>query len=215
MSRTASAPAGDRGTSRRTQAQRREESERRLLDAALQIVACHGVARLTLAEVGETAGYSRGLPAIRFGNKAGLWRALAMHIGERYSEHVRAAPARAPGLDAIRGNIEVYFGRTDRNWTTTRALLVMMTEGFMGPDALRRDLADYNRAALSFFEHHIRAGIESGEIDPSIDPSANAALLLGAMRGVLMQRLLDERIDLPRVRDRLIQIVDGMLRWRG
>jgi len=62
---------------RRTQAARREEAERRLLEAALGVVARRGSVRMTLAEVGEAAGYSRGLPAHRFGSKAGLLRARA------------------------------------------------------------------------------------------------------------------------------------------
>ncbi|CAN0427695.1 unnamed protein product, partial [Phaeothamnion confervicola] len=69
---------------RRTQTERREEAERRLLDAALAIVARTGTVRLTLAEVGEAAGYSRGLPAHRFGSKAGLLRALVAHIHARF-----------------------------------------------------------------------------------------------------------------------------------
>ena len=62
---------------RRSHAQRREESERRMLDAALAIVARRGTVRMTLAEVGEAAGYSRGLPAHHIGSKAGLVQALA------------------------------------------------------------------------------------------------------------------------------------------
>ena len=196
---------------RRTQQERREEAERRLLEAALAIVARIGSTRLTLAAVGEAAGYSRGLPAHRFGNKAGLLRALAAHIHVRFQDHLRAAPARADGLDAIRGNISVYFGRTDRAWTTTRALLVMMTEGFMAGSGLKRDMAAYNRGALAFFEHHIRAGQATGEIRADADPATDAVLLLGALRGVMLQWFLDADISLERLRDRLITIVDRSL----
>ena len=105
---------------RRTQTERREEAERRLLDAALAIVARTGTVRLTLAEVGEAAGYSRGLPAHRFGSKAGLLRALVAHIHERFQDQLQAAPARQPGLDAIRGNIEQsrYIDRLRSRWVS-------------------------------------------------------------------------------------------------
>src|SRR5690606_32978246 len=73
---------------RRTQAERREEAEQRILEAALEIVARRGSVRMTLAEVGEAAGYSRGLPAQRFGNKAGLLRALAASIGTRFATQI-------------------------------------------------------------------------------------------------------------------------------
>ena len=194
-------------TTRRTQAQRREEAERRLLDSALATVARTGTVRLTLAEVGAAAGYSRGLATHRFGNKAGLLRALVQLIGNRFAAQLQAAPKRQPGLDAIRGNIGVYFGRTDRHWTTTRALLVMMTEGFMDGAELQADMAAYNRQALVFFETQIRAGITQGEIHPDLHPAATAVLLLGTLRGVMLQWLLDPSIPLAQVRDSVLLVV--------
>ena len=199
---------------RRTQTQRREEAERRLLDAALAIVARTGTARLTLAAVGLAAGYSRGLATHRFGNKAGLLRALAAHITVKFQDQMRAAPRRRGGLDAIRGHIEVYFGRTDRQWTTTRALLVMMTEGLMDETGLQADMAAYNRQALTMFETHVRAGIEQGEIGADIDPAAASVMLLGTLRGVMMQSLLDPEIDLAQVRDSVLAMAERSLARR-
>ena len=200
---------------RRTQAGRREEAERRLLDAALDIVAQRGSVRMTLAEVGEAAGYSRGLPAHRFGNKAGLLHALAGYIGERFGQQREQGPTLAPGLDAIVGNIRFYFSREGAAWTSTRALLVMMTESGMAPDsALRQEVAAYNRTALAWFEQHIRIGIERGEINPGTDPASTAVVVLGAMRGVMLQCWVDGQISLPAVLDCLLQIVELALRRR-
>ena len=205
---------------RRTHAQRREEAQARLLEAALAIVARRGAVRMTLAEVAEAAGYSRGLPAHRFGSKAGLLHALAGHIGARFGQQREQGPALAPGLDSIVGNIDFYFSRSGAGerradaWTATRALLVMMTEAFMAPpsSALRKELIDYNRKALAWFERHIAIGIERGEIVRGTDPAVTAVVLLGAMRGAMLQWLVDERISLLGVRDRLLAIVEQVLR---
>lgn len=198
---------------RRTHAERREEAERRLLDAALTIVAQRGSVRMTLAEVAQAAGYSRGLPTHRFGNKAGLVHALAGYIGERFGEQRKEGPAAEPGLAAIVGNIRFYFSRQGGAWTATRALLVMMSEACMEPDSqLRRELAAYNRQALAWFEDHIRTGISKGEIAAHNDPATTAVILLGAMRGVMLQWLVDDRIALTAVRDRLLSIAEAVLR---
>lgn len=211
---TAPAKAAVR-TERRTHAERREEAERKLLAAALEIVARRGSVRMTLAEVGEAAGYSRGLPAHRFGSKAGLLHALAGYIGERFGQQREKGPRPAPGLDAILGNIHFYFGRKGEAFTATRALLVMMTESCMEPGTdLRAEVAAYNRSALAWFEQHIRSGIERGEIAPDNDPAITAVILLGAMRGVMLQWLVDDRIKLAAVRDRLLQIAEQVLRRR-
>jgi AcrR family transcriptional regulator len=214
---TASA-ADDASTARprRTHAERREEAEHRLLEAALGIVAQRGTARMTLAEVAEAAGYSRGLPTHRFGNKAGLVHALAGYIGERFGEQRRQGPASEPGLPAIVATIRFYFARTDAAWTSTRALLVMMVEACMSPGpattALREEVAAYNRGALAWFEQHVRRGIELGNVDPAADPASTAVVLLGAMRGAMLQALVDPRIRLPMVRDRLVAIAEAALR---
>jgi len=198
---------------RRSHAERREEAERRLLEAALQIVARRGSVRMTLAEVAEAAGYSRGLPAHRFGSKAGLVHALAGYIGERFGATREQGPAMEPGLEAIVGNIRFYFSRKGEAFTATRALLVMMTESWMEPNTeLKSEVAAYNRKALAWFEQHIRSGIESGQIGADNDPAVTAVILLGAMRGVMLQWLVDDRIELAAVRDRLLQIAAQVLR---
>lgn len=232
---------------RRTQTERREEAERRLLAAALDIVARRGSVRMTLAEVGEAAGYSRGLPAHRFGSKAGLVHALAGYIGERFGQQRERGPKPEPGLAAILGNIHFYFslaraakptraraaaqdaakeagheagpafGRPGDSagdaFTATRALLVMMTESCMAANTeLRAEVVVYNRNALAWFEQHIRSGIERGQIAADNDPAVTAVILLGAMRGVLLQWLVDDRIPLATVRDRLLVIAERVLR---
>lgn len=184
---------------RRTQAERREEASRRLLEAALRIVASRGSVRMTLAEVGEAAGYSRGLPAHRFGNKAGLVQALAAHIGERYREMRMAAGRSESGLATILASIDVYFGRDEEDWVATRALLVLLVDALTEDSELREHMVAYNRSALAFFERHIRKGIESGEIAAGVEPETMAVLLLGAMRGVALQALSDPNIDAGRV----------------
>lgn len=75
-------------------------------------------------------------------------------------------------------------------------------------------MAAYNRNALAWFEQHIRIGIEQGDIAPDTDPETTAVILLGAMRGVMLQWLVDERIRLAAARDRLLQIVAQVLRQR-
>ena len=50
---------------------------------------------------------------------------------------LQAAPPRKAGLDAIRGNISVYYGRTDRAWTTTRAAVSVALPGVKGTTTRR------------------------------------------------------------------------------
>ena len=169
---------------RRSHAERREEAERRLLDAALAIVAQRGSVRMTLAEVGEAAGYSRGLAAHRFGSKAGLVQALAGYIGEQFGQQRARGPALQPGLEAIVGNIRFYFSRRGGAWTSSRALLVMMNEACIeAQPELRPVVVAYNRSALAWFEQHIATGIARGEISRRQRPGHHRGAAAGRHAG--------------------------------
>ena len=61
---------------RRTQAQRRDESEQKLLRAAGDVIAERGVTAATFEAIGAQAGYSRGLATQKFGSKQGMIEAL-------------------------------------------------------------------------------------------------------------------------------------------
>ena len=68
---------------RRSQADRRDESERRLLAAAAELVVEHGMGAATFEKIGARAGYSRGLVTQRFGSKRGLIEALIHQLQGR------------------------------------------------------------------------------------------------------------------------------------
>ena len=72
----------------RTHAGRRREAETRIVQAAFEIVAQRGVDQLTLAEVGEKAGYSRALPAHYFANREALLAAVAEHAVKNYRKRL-------------------------------------------------------------------------------------------------------------------------------
>src|ERR1700761_265772 len=69
---------------RRTQAERRAATRQRVLDAATALVASHGSRAVTMAAVGELAGYSRGIVNHHFGSRAELMVRLAEAAQRRF-----------------------------------------------------------------------------------------------------------------------------------
>ena len=67
---------------RRTQAERRTESGRGLLNSAVDLIARHGVGAVTFEAIGRTSGFSRGLATQRFGSKQKLIEALMARLHE-------------------------------------------------------------------------------------------------------------------------------------
>ena len=83
MSRASEIPAplaSTAATPRRTQAERRAESDEKLLLAAASLIAEEGFNAATFEKIGARAGYSRGLASQRFGSKDGLIEAHRKEI---------------------------------------------------------------------------------------------------------------------------------------
>lgn len=182
---------------RRTQAERRHEAEQRLLQSAMKLVSEKGVAGLTLGEVGEAAGYSRALPAHHFGNKEGLLKALAAHIRDSFSKsNLQRNPKPRAGLEAILSMASFYIARTQKQDTGAKAMYALIMEASVTRGPLLTDVQAQNRLTLEFLESQVRIGIQQGEIRNDVSPSAQAAVIIGMLRGISMLYVIDHSVDL-------------------
>src|SRR6185437_11317591 len=118
-------------TARRTQQQRRDQAETALLNAAAELAVEHGVRSLTLARVGERAGYSRGIVTHHFGSKQGLVDALARSVQGGF---VPGLEERAPGLERLLALIDGYLHAVTALGTANRAFLLLWAEAATTPE---------------------------------------------------------------------------------
>src|SRR6202790_3249029 len=174
---------------RRTQRERRETSHHRMLDAAVKLIERQGSSRTTLAQIGELSGYSYGLVSHRFGSKEALVRAVTSQLQLSFARHEMGEVDRLSGLNALVTVAQRYVrAAASRN---RNALYVLIGEALGPVPEIRAEMAaaDGNfRLAMRGF---IKQGIKAGEIRPDVDPDAQAALLIGTLRGLAIQRLLD------------------------
>ena len=191
-------------TERRSQAVRRDEAERRLLAAAVRLVAERGLERIKLSEVGEAAGYSRGLPAHYFGGKSGMVVSLAAHLIEGFGRAADRMEHRGLGLDRLLGVAGFYFDSARKDPVGTRALFVLLGEGLSNPLVTER-IAELNARSAKAFEVNLHTAIAAGEVRADIDVAAQAMLILAGLRGAVGQWLLAPTdIDLAAVRDEFV-----------
>jgi AcrR family transcriptional regulator len=171
---------------RRTQEERRAEAERRVLDSALDLIVEKGALRMTLGEVGERAGYSRGLPAHHYGSKDGLLKALIVHIVDDFRTARLAADMR-PGLESVLGTMRLYLERSGRRDRRLLAMHILFSDVFVTGGELAAALEDFTEGTLAHFKNQIRIGIENGEIRDDVDAPAQAMLILSILRGMSAQ----------------------------
>jgi AcrR family transcriptional regulator len=174
---------------RRTQEQRRTEARTALLGAAAELVAESGVRALTLARVGERAGYSRGIVTHHFGSKRALLDALAKSCQSGFVPGVGDLP---PGLDRLLRLIGGYLRELGRDGVASRVFLLLWAEAATAPELAEifRERDGGFRADLG---EDVTAGIAEGTIRADLDPADVAVAVLGQLRGLGMQRLLDAK----------------------
>ncbi|MDB4958606.1 MAG: putative transcriptional regulator of the TetR family [Myxococcales bacterium] len=107
----------------RTQQQRRDETRRALLDAAVESLIEVGFARTTTLEVQRRAEVSRGALLHHFPSKAELLVAAVDHLAEMRAKELKAFSAQLPA-----DNIKSAAGATAR----TEAVLELLWQCFSG-----------------------------------------------------------------------------------
>ncbi|BCL25411.1 TetR/AcrR family transcriptional regulator [Streptomyces aurantiacus] len=184
-------------TAHRTQKQRREEAEAALLNAAVELVDELGVHALTLARVGERAGYSRGLITHYFGSKQALVERLARVAQTGFVPGLDGLP---PGLDRLLRLIDGYVGELGRMGALNRVFLKLWTEAATATE-LAPIFHERNKAFHAGLHEDLTAGIADGTIRPDVAPHETAIAIVAQLRGIGMQRLVDPRsVDTERLR---------------
>ena len=184
MPKTAKAP--------RTHEERRELSEKQMLKAAIVLFARQGYLKTTLTEVGREAGYTAGLVSHKFGSKEGLLQAVVNHISKRFlDDQLGQAIQQSSATDSINNYIDIYLTEVSLREGPMRALYVIMGEALGAVPEIRQSIANLNAGARGILVNILKRGIEQREFRADLDTEAAAALIIGALRGLVMQSLID------------------------
>ena len=186
---------------RRTQAERREDSERGLVKAAISVTAERGVSAATFEAVGERGGYSRSLVTRRFGSKQGLIDAVIRYLHDR-----RAALAaergvdRMPGLDALLADTDLYL-RSLSGKGELKAYFMWLSAAVADASSLRAAFARAHEQVRMRLRDYVQRGQAEGCIRSDLDADA-AALMVGSLQlGLSMQLLVDPTMNLDPIRE--------------
>jgi AcrR family transcriptional regulator len=190
---------------RRSQKDRSEESSRKLLEAAVELIGERGFATTSLAEISERAGYSRAMVSARYGSKekflvALLETGLAAWVPPD-DENTET------GLEQALVHLDLYDRYARENPALLRASLVLSYE----TTAALSELADRTREGITAYSTSIatalRRGQQDGSVRKDLDPDAAGSDFTSFMIGLGFQWALDPNATnfdeaLPRARRR-------------
>lgn len=165
---------------RRTQAERRAESEARLLAAAAEIIATEGYLAATLDRVGERAGFSRGLASRKYGSKDGLIEAVIWHVSALVHEQVDRA---IEGLPSPLARLLALFDRfvdLTLHDTAVRAYFVLFSAMIANRLETRSVFEEVQQRFGARIEDLVVAGQAAGEITRAVR-AEHLAFMVGCL----------------------------------
>jgi len=202
------------GDSRRTQAERRAESDSRMLRAATELIARHGSAGVSLAKIGVAAGYSRGLPTERYGSKSNLLEAVIDASDAWFQRRLAARLEGRSGLDSLRERIRAHLETVRESRVPTVALFLLIIDSAATLPELRPRVQRLNDRWRQGILRDLERAAAAGDLPAELDTERQALLILSAMHGVAVQALIglgDD--DIMTAAESIIrELVDGIAR---
>jgi AcrR family transcriptional regulator len=185
---------------RRTQAERRDESERGLVKAAIAVVSEEGVGAGTFEAIARRSGYSRGLVGQRFGSKLSLIEAVITYLGDEKESFAAAHPIdRLAGLEALLTYVDLYLQRLER-FGEVQAYFRLLCWSVADISDFRSAFAAQHDRIRERFEGWIRRGQADDRIRPDLDPTSAALMVGSQLLGLSIQMLIDPAMDIRPVR---------------
>ncbi|MEE4145883.1 MAG: TetR/AcrR family transcriptional regulator [Halieaceae bacterium] len=185
------------GAKRMTQAERTALSDQRMFEAAITLINEHGTQKTTLKEIGELAGYSRGLANYRFGSKDGFLDQLFTRFDKRWKAHLDAYVANRSGIEAVTAAANALRDFLKLESGYIRAMYILWYEALGHRSAIISRLSDHHDVYREDATRWIQQGIKDGEIDPDINPEQFAVQYCAFIFGTVYQWLVNaDALDL-------------------
>lgn len=167
-----------------------------MLDAAEALVIELGTHATTLREVGERAGYSRGLAHARFGSKEQLFMRLADRCLENWFQELRLASDGKRGLNALMSRLDAVVEYAVNYPEDARVLYVLWFESVGVSSPMKERLSSFHRAARDDVVNLLEDAIALKELPRKTDVDSIALLVTSTSFGVAYQWLVDsEAVD--------------------
>jgi AcrR family transcriptional regulator len=188
----------------RTQAVRRTEAERRLVAAAAEMVGEVGPSKVTMANVGGRAGYSRGLATHHFGSKGALMQRLVEAVTYQFRDAMFEQGESDDAITELRTLIGIYFDVVTDLQPVNRARLVLWADAVANPaDDTRTRMVAADREFRAEIEKRIKVAMSAGRLPNTVHPHGLATVIIAMLRGVALQFLLDDHVDLDAARSEI------------
>jgi AcrR family transcriptional regulator len=202
---------------RRTQQERVDESTKRLLQAAAELIAEGGYDAASAAEIGRRAGYSRSMVRARFGSKEQLVDAVIRSAYE--GPLIVPLPESATGMEHVLARIDTTRRLVDENPALLRMLFAVEFQAAGKGSRMTTRAASWVSYLRSDMLEALLKGQSDGSINRALDADATAHGIVVEGVGSAFLWTVDPTEDFPRRMDqwraRTVEALTPKARRRG
>ncbi|MFT6437281.1 MAG: AcrR family transcriptional regulator [Candidatus Azotimanducaceae bacterium] len=178
-----------KSTPKRTQEERRSEAECALLDAAEALIAKQGIVQTSLSQIGELAGYSRGLVNHHFGTKDALVDRLVRRSRMKFMKELRLDTSDS-GLNNLLRAADTYLQIYVAKQKMGSARMVLWGAAFASGATHTDAVSEGDEEARKIICAGVQLGQDDGSVSNTVDGLVFAVMLLGMLRGIAGQILV-------------------------
>ena len=147
---------------------------------------------MTIAQIGNLAGYTAALVSHRFGSKERLLIETIEHIGKGFvSNHLQPSDSNTAASESIDRFVVGYLADAKRESSGLRALYSIMGESIGGVREAIPALSNLNEKMHHQLSLWISEGINNGEFHATTNADDAATLILSVLRGFMFQEILE------------------------
>lgn len=199
---------------RLTQVERKEISDAKMLEAAVDLIVERGAGQVTLKDVGEKAGYSRGLAGYRFGNREGLFDFVLRSVGDEWLGELTQVTANSFGYRAIAAALDAHIKFCEDAPKHVEAFYRLWFDS-MAPDSqLKGVILGIHQRRRGDVVSWIEQAVAAGEVSATVDAEMLADHFTASVSGIVYHWMTDpDNLDEMRnLHEALKQVMHSMLR---
>lgn len=189
-----------------------EARRQQILAAAASCFARDGFHHTTMQDICQEAELSPGAVYRYFDSKEEIIEAMCEVDRRRNADLIAAAEARGNTSQVLAGLADAFFSMLEEPQACALEI-ELHAEALRNPRV--RDI--HNRSEESVraaFAEIIRRAQKQGEINPALDPDAVTRVMISAYLGLVLQKLLDPRVDIWRYVAVMKAMMGGTF-WQG
>jgi AcrR family transcriptional regulator len=163
------------------------DTREKILETAMRLFSTHGYGNTSLSQIAKEASVSKALIFWHFESKEKLFRTAIQRTLEPYFINVLDDLEGLSEIDQVKRLIDEYYAFVSKNIYSVKFFLGLILREEKHPDDVVGRMNELQRLFSGLLANIIESGRQKGLLRADVKPSLDAALILSALHGLLVQ----------------------------